>query len=191
MRLYVGLVHHPVRNRLGNTVTTAVTNLDVHDMARMSLTYGARGLYIVHPSAAQRELFDRLIAFWRSDTGAHYNADRARALELVRWVTSISDACSQIEQQEGAAPLVATTTALRREGQVGPEHLAACDEPLLLLFGTGHGLAEEVHRMADAVMQPILGAGNGYNHLSVRAAAAITLDRLSGGDTASASRSDK
>lgn len=41
--LYCALVHHPVRDRGGNAVTTAVTNLDVHDIARTARTYGLRG----------------------------------------------------------------------------------------------------------------------------------------------------
>jgi hypothetical protein len=47
----------------------------------------------------------------------------------------------------------------------------------LLLFGTGWGLADEVLEAADALLPPLAGP-SGYNHLSVRAAAAIVLDRL-------------
>ncbi|QQR88874.1 MAG: hypothetical protein IPJ88_11645 [Myxococcales bacterium] len=51
--------------------------------------------------------------------------------------------------------------------------------PVLLLFGTGHGLADELIEQADALLPPIR-AYSDYNHLSVRTAAAITLDRLIG-----------
>jgi hypothetical protein len=51
--------------------------------------------------------------------------------------------------------------------------------PVLLLFGTGWGLTEEVLAAADRRLEPIQGAGD-FNHLSVRAACAITLDRLLG-----------
>jgi tRNA (guanine37-N1)-methyltransferase len=50
--------------------------------------------------------------------------------------------------------------------------------PWLILFGTGHGLAAEVLERADVALPPIRPGV--YNHLSVRAAAAITLDRLFG-----------
>jgi hypothetical protein len=50
----------------------------------------------------------------------------------------------------------------------------------LLLLGTGWGLAAEVLDRVDDVLEPIAGAGP-YNHLSVRAAAAIMLDRLRNG----------
>jgi hypothetical protein len=49
--------------------------------------------------------------------------------------------------------------------------------PLLIVFGTGSGLAEEIVRNADFRLEPIKGAGH-YNHLSVRSAVAIVLDRV-------------
>ena len=35
----IALVHYPVLDRRGDVVTSAVTNLDVHDLARLSTTY--------------------------------------------------------------------------------------------------------------------------------------------------------
>ena len=40
-------------------------------------------------------------------------------------------------------------------------------------------MTEDVFARADMVLEPIVGAGK-YNHLSVRGAAAIILDRLLG-----------
>ena len=51
--------------------------------------------------------------------------------------------------------------------------------PYLILFGTGWGMTEELLARADAILEPINGEG-GYNHLSVRSATAIILDRLLG-----------
>jgi len=48
-----------------------------------------------------------------------------------------------------------------------------------VLFGTGWGLDEAVFKEADYFLDPI-EADTGYNHLSVRSAAAIILDRLVG-----------
>ena len=74
--------------------------------------------------------------------------------------------------------LVVATTA-RGEGTVSParvrERLAA--EPMLLVFGTGHGLAPEVLEEADMVLRPVRPYAD-YNHLPVRAAVAICLDRI-------------
>ena len=57
---------------------------------------------------------------------------------------------------------------------------------MIVLFGTGWGLTPEVLEGVDALLPPIdrapgVGVGDAYNHLSVRAACAITLDRLLGG----------
>jgi hypothetical protein len=46
-------------------------------------------------------------------------------------------------------------------------------------LGTGWGLTEECFSAADFILEPIAGNGS-YNHLSVRSAAAIMLDRLLG-----------
>ena len=51
--------------------------------------------------------------------------------------------------------------------------------PLLVLFGTGWGLTEEVIGRADHLLPAITGIGT-YNHLSVRTAAGIILDRVCG-----------
>ena len=52
-------------------------------------------------------------------------------------------------------------------------------EHLLILFGTGWGMAPEIFDNVDAVLPPV-GGGRSYNHLSVRSAVSIVLDRLLG-----------
>jgi hypothetical protein len=52
-------------------------------------------------------------------------------------------------------------------------------KPYVLTLGTAWGLAEEFISKADYVLDPIAGTAD-YNHLSVRSAAAIILDRLLG-----------
>ena len=72
------------------------------------------------------------------------------------------------------------TTARPHDGQIGHLHFARQDDlPTLLLFGTGWGLADSILDRVDHCLAPIRG-GSDYNHLSVRSAAAITLDRLFG-----------
>ena len=51
---------------------------------------------------------------------------------------------------------------------------------VLLLFGTGWGLAPEALARMDDVLEPVRGTTD-YNHLSVRSAASIILDRLRNG----------
>ena len=55
-RLSVALVHGPVMDRHGGVQTTALTNLDVHDLARSSRTYDCAAFYVVTPVEAQRAL---------------------------------------------------------------------------------------------------------------------------------------
>jgi hypothetical protein len=55
----------------------------------------------------------------------------------------------------------------------------ASQAPVLIVLGTGWGLTSEVVDAADIRLAPIDGV-DGYNHLSVRSAAAIILDRLLG-----------
>ena len=44
--LHLVLVHYPVLDRAGGIVTTAVTNMDLHDLSRSARTYGAEALWI-------------------------------------------------------------------------------------------------------------------------------------------------
>jgi hypothetical protein len=53
------------------------------------------------------------------------------------------------------------------------------EKPILVIFGTGHGLPKEILDKCDYSLEPVRAAGD-YNHLSVRSAIAIILDRLIG-----------
>ena len=61
----IALVHYPVLDRRGDVVTSAVTNLDVHDLARLATTYGLCRYYIVTPATEQQLLTARIV---RHDT---------------------------------------------------------------------------------------------------------------------------
>lgn len=178
------LVHYPVRARDGSAVTTAITNVDVHDLARSARTYGLRGYWVVTPIAAQRLLVERILAHWRTGAGARRLPERAEALALVRPIESVEAAVAAIAEREGVAPRRWATSARPPTGcevlgwEAAREALAdPSAPPTLLLFGTGHGLHPELLLRVDAVIAPI-EAGTGFHHLSVRAAAAITFDRL-------------
>ena len=184
-RLALALVHHPVLDRGGGTVTTAITNLDLHDMARSSRTYGASDLFIIHPIDAQRALAARIQEHWVEGSGRRRIPDRAAAMDLLRVVPSLEDTYAALGGR--SAIEVWTTAASARGGAVTTYRearaaLETSDErPVLILFGTGWGLTGEVVASADRRVEPIrAGHDTGYNHLSVRAACAITLDRLLG-----------
>jgi hypothetical protein len=181
--LAIALLHYPVYNKLREVVTTAITNLDVHDIARSSKTFGLDRFYIVTPSKDQQALAHRITGHWQDGWGATYNPDRKEALDIVYVLDSLKQA--QDDYQAGFAQKVQTviTGAAPRGGsitcQAFRQMLDNPDTPFLLLLGTGWGLTDEYFNAADHVLEPIAGAGT-YNHLSVRSAAAIMLDRLRG-----------
>ncbi|MBX3272858.1 MAG: RNA methyltransferase [Sandaracinaceae bacterium] len=183
MTAWIALVHHPVVDREGALITTAITNLDVHDIARSARTYDLPGYFLVTPIEAQRRLVERILGHWRDGAGARRVPERAEALARVEVVASMEEAAARVEARAGAAPLsIVTSARAGREATPYVEAARRCAErPAILWFGTGHGLAPVVMEQADLVLPPIRGVA-AYNHLSVRAAVAITLDRLFGGD---------
>ncbi len=178
--LAAALVHAPVIDRRGDLVTTAVTNLDIHDIARSARTFGLRRFYVVTPVAEQQRLVEKLTGHWTDGFGAGYNPKRQQALELVRVAPTYEAALDDWKSCVAAEPLPILTGASRGDGIGYAECRSRLQcQPGLLLFGTGWGLAPEFFEHGWTVLEPIWGA-DGYNHLSVRAAAAIILDRLAG-----------
>ncbi|MDP8268802.1 MAG: RNA methyltransferase [Candidatus Tenebribacter davisii] len=175
--IYLGLVHYPVYNKHDDVVTTSITNLDIHDIARSCKTFGITKFFIITPLETQELLLNRILKFWKSDIAKEYNNDRVQALSLIQYAVDIETAQKQISLQEDDC-LVVSTTAMKLKQQISFNDLIKLKKPVLLLFGTGNGLCQEIHKQADHVLKPIEGKGN-YNHLSVRSAVAIVLDRLS------------
>jgi hypothetical protein len=178
-RVALALIHHPVLDRQGGIVTTAVTNLDVHDIARSAHTFGATDFFIVHPVAAQRELVTRIREHWVDGSGARRIPDRKPAMEIVRIVDTLDTALGAL----GGAEIWTTSAAPggNLDYETARSRLRSDGGPVLLCFGTGWGLARDVMERSAARLAPIRSPReDGYNHLSVRAAAAVILDRLLG-----------
>lgn len=179
----IALLHHPVYDKNRQVVATAVTNLDIHDIARSARTFGLFRYYVVTPVQEQRALAERISRHWLEGWGATYNPKRRAALELMRVMATLDDALHDLETAYGKTARIVMTGAQGRPGSVSAAELAELlrdsTQPYLLVFGTGWGLTEEVFARADLVLGPIRGPGD-YNHLSVRSAAAIILDRLLG-----------
>ena len=180
-RLYIALLHYPVYDRQGRVVTTAVTNLDIHDISRSSRTYGAERFYIVTPLEQQKVLVGKILRHWQEGPGALFNPSRREAFGLAEVKGSLEEVLADISKKDGCQPRIIVTGAGFSTGVIGFEELmrrmASDGGPYLLLFGTGSGLATEVTDRADFVLEP-LGQAGGYNHLSVRSAVAVVLDRL-------------
>jgi hypothetical protein len=177
--LWVALVHHPVLDRNGATITTSVTNLDVHDLARSGATYGIKGLAIVTPIDAQRAIVERIIGYWQEPRHAARIPGRPQSLALVHCAASVDEVIGL-----ASSPVIIGTSAKPGERRTTFARLRQSlqDDPRtsrLILLGSGWGLAPELLGRCDQILEPITGPTD-YNHLSVRSAAAIMLDRLLG-----------
>ena len=180
--VYLGLVHGPVRDKAGDEVTTSVTNLDIHDIARASRTFGFSGYFIITPLLVQHNLVKSILNHWETDKGSLYNPDRTNAVSLVQVVKTSADAAQEVQRREGKPPIVAVTGAnlVAHGDEFELVRRAVLDSrPILLLFGTGWGFTASFTDKADFRLGAILSrAQDGYNHLSVRSAVSIYCDRL-------------
>lgn len=173
-------------NRLGDVSATAVTNVDVHDLSRASRTYGVQKFFIVTPIDLQQMLVNRVIRHWTDGPGAKRLPTRAEAFRRTEITASLDDAIERIEKETGQKPTLVVTGAGLREGTTSYKDARGTfqnsEKPVLLLFGTGHGMAPEVIERADIRLPAIESPQEmgGYNHLSVRTAAVVILDRLFG-----------
>jgi hypothetical protein len=179
--LYLGLLHYPVLDKNGLVVTSAVTNMDVHDIARSARTYGVRRFYVATPVKTLHALVAKIIEHWEVGFGSTYNETRKDALALVRLANDLDDVIVSVERDAGRRPIVVATSARSGPGRLSfsvlRRQLDSGGQPVLLVFGTGWGLAPPAVAAADHVLEPVVGPQD-YNHLSVRSAAAIILDRL-------------
>ena len=182
-RLYIALLHHPVIDREGRVITSAVTNADIHDIARSAKTYGVKRFFIVTPIADQADLVRTIIGHWTCGAGGALNPSRREALESAEVAGSLDEVVEAIALEE-SSPVSTVVTGARLGGACVShgklrEILENGHGPTLFVFGTGWGLADEVIESCRYRLEPIAGPGP-YNHLSVRSAVAITLDRVVG-----------
>ncbi len=176
-RIAVALVHHPVLNRLGETSTTAITSMDVHDFARSCAFYDVAPVYIVHPADGMHAFVEEMRGYWREGDGQQRNPGRGESLAAIRLVRSLDEAVTDMGAgldkctlwYTSASPPDETTTDVGMLGSMPGRHL--------IVFGTGWGLDAAALPRPTGWLSPIQGVGM-VRHLSVRAALAIYLDRL-------------
>lgn len=183
MNLYIALLHHPVYNRDGRIVTTSIANMDIHDIARAAATYGVSKYFIINPQEEQKDLAATLIRHWKKGYGALSNPSRKEAFDKICLLDSLDQAIAWIESDFGARPKIAVTGAALDANLISwdsfREVLQNKNQPFLILFGTGWGISRDIVDSADYRLGPLLGPAK-YNHLSVRSAVSIALDRLRG-----------
>lgn len=179
--IYLALVHYPVLNKFGKVSITSLTNLDIHDIGRVSRTYGIGRYFLCTPVNDQQCLAKRLLGHWVAGSGAAGNPDRSEALSGIEVLDDLEAAKKRVVALSGMEPSVVATSARLGKNSVTPGYVRglAHDRPVLLVLGTGHGLAPELMRGSDHILRPLRFLSD-YNHMSVRSAASIILDRTLG-----------
>ena len=175
-------MHYPVLNKNGEIIASAVTNLNLHDIARAAKTYGIRKFFVVTPLKEQKELVKKLVSHWTDGTGSRYNPKRREALELISLKDSLNEIIDCFNTGEGSPRTVVTCARRNNRRSISFSKLRSKlkdGKPYILVFGTAWGLSEDFIAEADYVLEPVMGSSR-YNHLSVRCAAAIIMDRLVG-----------
>ncbi len=183
--VYMTMLHYPILDKQGGVISTAVTNLDVHDGGRLSATYSIKRYFLVTPLEEQRSLVHRIRSHWVEGPGAKKTPTRRLAMERAVPAVDLQEVVDTITAEEGQAPLLVGTSARPKETMaISYAELRKKawhrEQPILLIFGTGWGIADSVTPPIERFLPPILGPGTENNHLSVRAALAITVDRLLG-----------
>ena len=181
--LYLALVHHPINNINGEVIKTSLTNLDIQDIARSCKTYGIQKYFITHPVKEQRALAESVLNYWDNNQNKRNKNSKHNAMELIEIKKNINEAIRSIKLTHKKRPKIVATDARIMHNMVNYSQLRdvikADSGPFLFLFGTGWGLTKEVLDSADYIVKPV-GSYHQYNHLSVRSAVAIVLDRLFG-----------
>lgn len=181
--VYIALLHYPMYNKQMDIVTTSITNLDLHDIARAARTYDVNGFFVVHPAENQHRLLKEIVSYWQEGYGGTYNADRKEAFEILKPVTTLEEVKATIKKETGQEVITVSTDARIYPNTITYKELKNQifkeNQVYLILFGTGWGMQKELMLDSDYILEPIEGE-RAYNHLSVRSAVSIILDRLLG-----------
>lgn len=182
-RVFIALVHYPISNIKGEIITTSLTNLDIQDIARSAKTYGIKNYYITHPILEQRNLAKKVIGYWENEKERKNKNTKHEAINNIIIKKSLNEAILDIKKKYGKKPITIATDAKIMNNMVSYSHLKAKiqgkKDPYLIIFGTGWGLSNNIIQSCDYILKPV-GGYNEYNHLSVRSAVAIILDKLFG-----------
>ncbi len=182
---YIALMHNDIDLKEGRIGHTSVTSIDIHDIARSSKTYGLQTFFIVTSLIDQQKMVEKMLSFWVDEKiGGDYNNNRHEAVRTVQLKSELDDVIAAIEEKEGKKPLIIGTSA--RDGDIAKivsyfeqDIVWQHDRPILFLFGTGSGMSESLLNRCDYMLPPLQGFSD-FNHLSVRSAVAIILDKWLG-----------
>lgn len=182
---YIALMHNDIDLKEGRIGHTSVTSIDIHDIARSSTTYGLKTFFIVTSLLDQQKIVQKILNFWVDEKiGGEYNNNRHEAVRTVQLKSELEDVIAAIEASEGKKPLIIGTSARSQDVSnmvtyFDQDIVWQHDRPILFLFGTGSGMSEKLLEQCDYMLPPIQGFTH-FNHLSVRSAVAIILDKWLG-----------
>ncbi len=180
-KIYLALIHHPIYNKKDEKITTTITNLDLHDISRAAKTYDVEKYFVVNHLESQQALVKRMQDYWTSGFGSDYNENRQEAFSLLNISDDLDSTLAKIKEETGKDAIMIATDAKEFPNSKSfaemREFIFNIDRPILIIYGTGWGLTEETLNRCDYILDPIYGRGD-FNHLSVRSAASIILDRL-------------
>jgi hypothetical protein len=180
MNLYLVLLHYPVYNKNKEIIATSIVTHDIHDISRASKTFGVKKFYLVQPLENERKMVERILSFWNTK-GKNYNPNRLEAISVLSMKESFEAVINEIKAFEQTEPtLIGTSAQEQNVKSINYKSAAALLEDkktVVLVFGTGWGIADEVKSKLNFFLPPIYGIGE-FNHLSVRSAVAIVLDRI-------------
>lgn len=180
---YIALMHADVKLKDGRVGTSSVTSIDIHDVARSAITYGIKKYFVVTPLKDQQQIVQTLLDFWANE-GKEYNVHRHLAVQATQLIDSLDQVIEQIKRDTGKDPLLIATSAQKHDGipQItyhDQQVVWKQERPVLLLLGTASGLSDAILKRCDYLLMPIQGLSD-FNHLAVRSAAAVILDRWLG-----------
>jgi len=171
----VALVHHPVLNRKGESSTTAVTSIDIHDFVRTCAMFDVAPVYIVHPAEGMHALVRDVAGYWLEGAGGERNPGRTESIRSLKLAKSIGEVLAEEEYTlwyTSASPPDGNIVDIAKLPEIKGKHL--------IVFGTGWGLDEALLPEPNGWLSPIEGIGM-VRHLSVRAVLAIYMDQLARG----------
>jgi len=178
--IYLALIHSPVVNKKGEVIASALTTIDMHDIARAGKTFGVKGIFVVTPLEDQKVLAREVLDHWICGVGGRINPFRKQALELIKIVSSFDDVQKEIVKTSGKPVISIATSAARHKGAIAADSFSQKLEDnfsYVIAFGTAWGLSNDFIKQCDGILEPVKGH-TGYNHLSVRSAVSILLDRI-------------
>ncbi len=130
----------------------------------------------------QKEYIYRIVKHWKEGFGFIYNSNRAKALNITEITDSLTTCIKTVKDNTNKELILVGTSATGDKDKlitINKLRKIIEKKALLLVFGTGWGLTEEIIKEFDFMLEPIYGLGD-FNHLPVRSAISITLDRILG-----------